>query len=83
MKVNSIAHLVQLIDEGHSEFFILLKGSLRSSKNISLVRRKGRLTPVFLVYNYIDDSECEYTPSALKASIIGEALRLGSLYLDD
>ena len=77
--MKQIKSLPQLKQEstGGAEFFVLLRGNLRSSKFINW---NGN---TFYVLNYIDDSEQEFTQEQLmdrQETIIGEALTKGALY---
>ena len=70
--------LAQLLEHGEwQDFFIVLNGSLRSSKAIKL-RPSGKS---FYVLNEIDGSRQVLTPKSLYTrSNIGRAMKLGSFY---
>lgn len=70
--VDSVKHLIELIDDGHNDYFIMLgSGAFRSSKNINYDDN----TKIFDVYNDIDGSEQDLTEAQLYSeSNIGEAI---------
>jgi hypothetical protein len=68
--------------EQYPEFFILLRGYLRSSKRISWDEGKRR----FSIINFIDDTEQVLTESQLmdrEYTNIGYAITKGALFKDD
>lgn len=79
-QIRSIDHLKNIATEG-IECFILLNGGLRSSKHI-FYRDEDKS---FVIINYIDDSTIILTEDELmdnNKTLIGEAIKLNSLYLD-
>jgi hypothetical protein len=81
MQVRDLAHFLELLHSGQSEFYILLNGGLKSSKRISLLPDE-----TFYILNYIDDTEQELTQKELFDSSrtnIGAALMCGAFYLLD
>jgi len=69
-------------DQWDGEFFILLKGNLRSSKRIVWDEEEKR----FFIINFIDDSEQELTEAQLMDkgyTNIGYAMSKGALFKDD
>jgi hypothetical protein len=65
-----------------AEFFILLKGNLRSSKRIVWEEEEKQ----FFIINFIDDSEQELTEVQLMDkgyTNIGYAMTKGALFKDD
>jgi hypothetical protein len=69
-------------DQWDGEFFILLKGNLRSSKRIVWDEEEKR----FFIINFIDDSEQELTEAQLMDkgyTNIGYAMTKGALFKDD
>jgi hypothetical protein len=67
--------------EQDAEFFILLKGYLRSSKRIIWDEEEGR----FFIINFIDDTEQELTEAQLMDkgyTNIGFAMTQGALFKD-
>jgi hypothetical protein len=82
MKVNTLTQLNELIDSGKHDFYILLKGGLRSSKFIEYNDK----TKKYYVFNEIDGSDEYFTETELfnqKLTNIGYALYKGSLYAYD
>lgn len=72
-QVKDLTHL-QTLCQDTSDFFIVLRGGLRSSKNIYF---DGE---VFEVIHEIDWSEETITAEELPTHRIGEALEKGALY---
>jgi hypothetical protein len=72
-KVTTINQLKDLAEDT-TDFCVVLKFGLRSSKTISF---DGEL---FYIYNDIDGSEDELTEAELMESIIGEAITKGAFY---
>ena len=81
IKVQSIAHLKQILGDGENhDFFILLTGGLRSRKLISWGGS------AFYVLNLVDDEEQELSEAQLmdeRYTNVGKAIGRGALYLDD
>lgn len=78
IKVTSVEQLGKLVDEGHTDFFILLNFGLRSSKFINRADDDK-----FFVCNLIDDSEQELTPAEImdeNFTNIGKAIKAGAFY---
>lgn len=76
-RINNIDELKSLSKEGPIECFILLRGGLRSSKDIDYDSVKQRFT----IYNSIDDSEQYLSEKELHTDTnIGMALDNGALY---
>lgn len=73
-QVQNLANLIDLCEQNKSEFFVMLRGGLRSSKNIYFDGRE------FEVINEIDFSSQNMTAEELCASIIGKAMNVGALY---
>ncbi len=73
--VQDTEHLMELCDDGASEFSIALNGGVRSSKNVSWNGKR------FFVYNEIDGSLDRLTPQQFEESFIGEALKAHALYV--
>ncbi len=73
-QVQNLANLIDLCEQNKSEFFVMLRGGLRSSKNIYFDGRE------FEVINEIDFSSQNMTAEELSASIIGKAMNAGALY---
>ncbi len=67
--VESVDHLMDLCDDGISEFAIALNGGVRSSKNIT--------------WNGIDGSHERYTPSQFEKTFIHEAILARAFYVID
>ena len=80
--ISTIEQLKELAnDDNGLDCFILLNGSLRSSKHIRYYPDDNS----FFVLNLIDDSEQELTESQILDSAysnIGEAMRKGALIMD-
>jgi len=69
------------MDEDDADFFILLRGYLRSSKRIVWEEDEKR----FFIINFIDDSEQELTEAQLMDkgyTNIGYAMTKGALFKD-
>ena len=69
-------------EEDDAEFFILLRGYLRSSKRIVWEEDEKR----FFIINFIDDTEQELTEAQLMDrdyTNIGFAMTKGALFKDD
>lgn len=80
-QIESIEALKKEANNG-AEFFIRLKGTLRSSKHI-VWDDKDKL---FIIWNYIDDTEQELTEAQIMDSDntnIGYAMTKGALFKDD
>lgn len=73
-QVQNLADLIDLCEQNKSEFFVMLRGGLRSSKNIYFDGRE------FEIINEIDFSSQNITIEELSASIIGKAINAGALY---
>jgi len=73
-QVQNLADLIDLCEQSKSEFFVMLRGGLRSSKNIYFDGRE------FEIINEIDFSSQNMTAEELSASIIGKAMNVGALY---
>ena len=73
-QVKNLAELIDLCEQNKSEFFVMLRGGLRSSKNIYFDGRE------FEIINEIDFSSQNITIEELSASIIGKAMNAGALY---
>lgn len=76
-KIESIEKLklTCIENNGHAEFFVMLNGGLRSSKDIYYEDGED-----FYIINCIDDSEENMTEEELQSSIIGEAISKGAFY---
>ena len=81
-RIKTIQQLKKLANtENGLDCFILLRGGLRSSKNIRYDSDENR----FFVWNFIDDTELELTEKQILGSAfsnIGEAMKLGALVMD-
>ena len=69
-------------DQWDAEFFILLRGYLRSSKRIVWEEEERK----FFIINFIDDTEQELTEAQLMDkgyTNIGYAMTKGALFKDD
>jgi hypothetical protein len=69
-------------DPDDAEFFILLRGYLRSSKRIVWEKEERK----FFIINFIDDTEQELTEAQLMDkgyTNIGYAMTKGALFKDD
>jgi hypothetical protein len=80
-QIESIEALKKEANRG-AEFFIRLKGCLRSSKYINWDDKEK----CFVVWNYIDDTEQELTEAQLMDqdfTNIGYAITRGALFKDD
>lgn len=80
-QIESIETLKKESSRG-AEFFIRLKGCLRSSKYISWDEKTQR----FVIWNYIDDTEQVLTKAQLMDgdyTNIGYAITNGALFKDD
>jgi len=69
-------------DQEDAEFFILLRGYLRSSKRIVWEENEKK----FFIINFIDDTEQELTEAQLMDkgyTNIGYAMTKGALFKDD
>lgn len=73
-QVQNLANLIDLCEQNKSEFFVLLRGGLRSSKNIYFDGKE------FEVTHEIDFSSESMTAEELCASTIGKAMSVGVLY---
>lgn len=73
-QVQNLANLIDLCEQNKSEFFVLLRGGLRSSKNIYFDGKE------FEVTHEIDFSSESMTAKELCASTIGKAMSVGALY---
>jgi len=73
-QVQNLAHLIDLCEQNKSEFFVMLRGGLRSSKNIYFDGRE------FEVIHEIDFSSESMTIKELCASRVGNAMSVGALY---
>ncbi len=72
----------EAMDEDDADFFILLRGYLRSSKRIVWEEDEKR----FFIINFIDDTEQELTEAQLMDrgyTNIGFAMTQGALFKDD
>lgn len=78
MKIIDIAHFIELLLKGETEFFIVLGGMIRSSKHINYDTDKK----LFLIDNEVDDTYQELTEAQLHTdSNIGLAIDNGCFYL--
>ena len=71
----------EAVDEDDADFFILLRGYLRSSKRIVWEEDEKR----FFIINFIDDTEQELTEAQLMDkgyTNIGYAMTKGALFKD-
>ncbi|MFA6325059.1 MAG: hypothetical protein WCX46_02415 [Candidatus Paceibacterota bacterium] len=79
--IKSLIHLVRMIEEGHTNYTIMLAGGLiRSSKKI----RYDSKTHKFRIFNSIDDTEQILTVKEVlnpKLTNIGKAITLQALYM--
>jgi len=73
-QVQNLTNLIDLCEQNKSEFFVMLRGGLRSSKNIYFDGQE------FEIINEIDFSSQNMTAEELSASIIGKAMNVGALY---
>jgi hypothetical protein len=73
-QVQNLTNLIDLCEQNKSEFFVMLRGGLRSSKNIYFDGQE------FEIINEIDFSSQNMTAEELSASIIGKAMNAGALY---
>lgn len=73
-QVQNLTNLIDLCEQNKSEFFVMLRGGLRSSKNIYFDGHE------FEIINEIDFSSQNMTAEELSASIIGKAMSVGALY---
>ena len=82
-KITSMEQLKkEATDQEDAEFFILLRGYLRSSKRIVWEEDDK----IFFIINFIDDTEQELTEAQLmdqEYTNIGYAMTKGALYKDD
>ena len=82
-KITSMEQLKkEAMDEDDADFFILLRGYLRSSKLIIWEQDEKR----FFIINFIDDTEEELTEVQLMDrdyTNIGYAMTKGALFKDD
>lgn len=77
MKINTIVELKEICLDTSLDCYILLNGSIRSSKVINY----DPITEKFTVLNEIDFSEQVLTESELfSESLIGDAVLAGALY---
>ena len=78
-KVNDLAHLRQLINEGKHRYFIALNFGLRSSKYITLNGSN------FCVFNEIDGSDDILTDEEImdeRYTNIGAAIKLNAFFCE-
>lgn len=82
-KVLSVAHLREMVLENNQhDFFIALKGGLRSSKQIDISDDEK----LFLIINESDDTEAQLTEDELmdrNITNIGYAITKGAFYSYD
>lgn len=81
-QIKSIEALKKEAQNQGAEFFIRLKGCLRSTKHIVWDEEGKR----FFVFNYIDNTEQELTEAQLMdrdCTNIGYAMTEGALFKDD
>jgi hypothetical protein len=82
-KITSMEQLkIEAKDQEDVEFFILLRGYLRSSKRIVWEEDEKK----FFIINFIDDSKQELTEAQLMDKAytnIGYAMTKGALFKDD
>lgn len=77
-KVESVAHLREMVQAGHHDYFIALNFGLRSSKYINLLQ-DGR----FSIVNEADDTEDVLTEEDImdkRMTNVGEAITKGAFY---
>lgn len=75
IKVKSIEHLDELLEQGNEEF-VIANGIMRSSKHIT---KDG---DTYYIFHLIDSSEEECTAEELMADNIGAAIRNGCFYCE-
>ena len=83
-KITNTAQLRESIKQGNTEYFILLNGNIRSSKDIFLDENDTSNSQKFLITNCIDDSEQDLTEEELydtTKSNIGEAIKNDCFYM--
>jgi hypothetical protein len=81
-QIKSIEALKKEAQNQGAEFFIRLKGCLRSTKHIVWDEEDKR----FFIFNYIDNTEQELTEAQLMdrdCTNIGYAMTKGALFKDD
>lgn len=77
-KVESVAHLREMVQAGHHDYFIALNFGMRSSKTVD-VDEDGK----FYIVNEIDDTEDVLTEEDLmdeRMTNVGKAIILGAFY---
>lgn len=77
-KVLSVAHLREMVQAGHHDFFIALNFGMRSSKTVN-IDEDG----TFYIINEIDDTEDVMTEEDLmdeRITNVGKAIKLGAFY---
>lgn len=82
LKVDSLAHLHELIEKDHHEFYILLNGGIISRKLIWLAADGKRLK----IENCIDGSTRTLTDIGImdtKFTNVGRAIEIGAFYCED
>jgi len=78
IKIESVAHLKELCENGSVSGYIQLNGNARSSKEIDYNEQNN----TFWILNYIDDTEQNLTEEELFTdSNIGESIKLGTFYV--
>ena len=81
LKIRSVAHLRRVLErlgDERGDFYIFLKGGLRSGKNMAIQEGK------FCINNEIDDSHQDLTEDELFTdSNIGEAITKGAFFYVD
>ena len=78
--INNLEQLKKISLNG-ADFYIALRGRLRSSKHIRWIPESG----IFWICNMIDGSEQDLTEGQImdpEYTNIGEALRMGALFLE-
>jgi len=73
-QIKTIEEIKALCSEGPQDFVILVGKGFRSSKQIQMLDGK------FIVFNYIDDSEQEFTKEELNQTNISQAMKAGRFF---
>lgn len=78
LKVTSINHLKKLIAEGRENYFLLLQGGLKSSKNITY----DSYTDTFWIFHFIDGTDERLNTERFRRSRMRDAIQIGAFFAE-
>ena len=78
LRATSVNHLKELIAEGREDYFLLLQGGLKSSKNISY----DRDTDTFSIFHLIDGTDERLNGERFRQSRIRDAIQIGAFFAE-